>query len=103
MLVPVYISEAAPPHLRGRLVSVNQLLLTVGILGAYLTNALFTPWDGQFYPDGIRGWMAKVDVGPAGGMALDPRFLVETGDTLRPHQLKLAGGDASSDSFCYAA
>jgi len=69
----------------------------------YLTNALFTPWDAQFYPDGIRGWMAKIDVDPNGGMALDPRFLAETGDRLRPHQVKLAGGDASSDSFCFAA
>jgi selenium-binding protein 1 len=69
----------------------------------YITNSLFTPWDAQFYPDGIRGWMAKVNVADGGGIALDPRFLVETGDRLRPHQLKLAGGDASSDSFCYAA
>jgi selenium-binding protein 1 len=69
----------------------------------YLTNSLFTPWDRQFYPDGIRGWMAKIDVDPTGGMALDPRFLAETGDGLRPHQVKLAGGDASSDSFCFAA
>jgi selenium-binding protein 1 len=21
----------------------------------YVTNALYTPWDDQFYPDGIRG------------------------------------------------
>ena len=46
---------------------------------------------------------AKLDVAPGGGIALDPRFLVELSDRLRPHQLKLAGGDASSDSFCFAA
>ena len=69
----------------------------------YLTNALFTPWDAQFYPDGIRGWMVKLDAAEGGGIALDPRFLVDTGERLRPHQLKLSGGDASSDSFCYAA
>jgi len=68
----------------------------------YITNSLFTPWDRQVYPDGIQGWMAKIDVDPAGGMSLDPRFLAETG-RLRPHQVKLAGGDASSDSFCFAA
>ena len=38
-----------------------------------------------------------------GGIALDPRFLVEMSDGQRPHQLKLASGDASSDSFCFAA
>jgi len=69
----------------------------------YVSNSLFTPWDSQFYPDGIRGWIARVDAAPDGGMALDPRFLVNTGDRLRPHQMKLAGGDASSDSFCFAS
>ncbi len=68
----------------------------------YITNSLYTPWDAQFYPDGVRGWMAKVDVNQSGGMAFDPRFLVEMDDGLRPHQVRLEGGDASSDSFCYA-
>ena len=68
----------------------------------YLTNSLYTPWDAQFYPDGIRGWIAKIDAAPEGGMAADPRFLVELEDGLRPHQVRLEGGDASSDSFCYA-
>jgi len=68
----------------------------------YLTNSLYSPWDAQFYPDGIRGWMAKIDVAPTGGMAFDQKFLVEFEDGLRPHQVRLQGGDASSDSFCYA-
>jgi selenium-binding protein 1 len=66
----------------------------------YLTNSLYSPWDAQFYPDGIRGWMVKLDT-KDDAMALDPRFFVETGG-LRPHQVRLQGGDASSDSFCYA-
>ena len=68
----------------------------------YLTNALYSPWDAQFYPDGIRGWMTKIDADPTGGIAFDPKFLVEFEDGLRPHQVRLQGGDASSDSFCYA-
>lgn len=67
----------------------------------YITNGLYSSWDDQFYPDGLRGWMAKLDVG-AGGMALDPSFLVEFGGGMRPHQVRLQGGDASSDSFCYS-
>jgi len=66
----------------------------------YFSNGLYTPWDDQFYPDGVRGWVAKVDVGP-GGMALDERFFLKT-DGMRTHQLRLEGGDASSDSFCYS-
>ncbi|HEX6062810.1 MAG TPA: selenium-binding protein SBP56-related protein [Longimicrobiales bacterium] len=68
----------------------------------YLTNSLYTPWDAQFYPDGVRGWLAKIDVGAQGGIAFDPDFFVQFEDGLRPHQVRLQGGDASSDSFCFA-
>jgi methanethiol oxidase len=68
----------------------------------YLTNSLYSPWDAQFYPDGIEGWMVKLDVGEEGGISLDPAFFTETGEGIRPHQVRLQGGDASSDSFCYA-
>jgi selenium-binding protein 1 len=67
----------------------------------YVTNSLYTPWDAQLYPDGIRGWLAKLDASPKGGLTADPRFLVRFEDGLRPHQTRLQGGDASSDSFCY--
>jgi methanethiol oxidase len=67
----------------------------------YLTNSLYTPWDAQFYPDGIKGWMVKVDANPDGGMSLDEDFFLEMNEGVRPHQVRLEGGDASSDSFCY--
>jgi selenium-binding protein 1 len=67
----------------------------------YLTNSLYTPWDAQFYPDGIRSWLVKLDTRPTGGMALDPKFFLEF-DGMRSHQVRLEGGDASSDSYCYA-
>jgi selenium-binding protein 1 len=66
----------------------------------YFTNSLYTPWDEQIYPDGIRSWMVKMDISPNGGMALDPRFFLEF-DGLRSHQVRLEGGDASSDSYCF--
>jgi methanethiol oxidase len=68
----------------------------------YLTNSLYSPWDAQFYPDGIQGWMVKLDTSPEGGMSMDPRFFLELEEGLRPHQVRLQGGDASSDSFCYS-
>ena len=67
----------------------------------YFTNSLYATWDAQFYPDGIRGWMAKLDVGPDGGCRLDPELFLEF-DGLRPHQVHLEGGDASSDSYCFS-
>ncbi len=38
MVVPLYIGEAAPPQIRGALVSFNQLAITSGILTAYLVD-----------------------------------------------------------------
>jgi selenium-binding protein 1 len=67
----------------------------------YFTNSLYSPWDAQFYPEGVRGWMVKIDATPEGGMELDPKFFLEFGD-LRGHQIRLEGGDASSDSYCYS-
>jgi hypothetical protein len=41
--------------------------------------------------------MAKVNVRPEGGMELDSGFFLQS-DGMRPHQVRLQGGDASSDS-----
>jgi sugar porter (SP) family MFS transporter len=38
MIVPLYIGEIVPPRLRGGLVSLNQLAITIGILGSYLID-----------------------------------------------------------------
>jgi selenium-binding protein 1 len=46
--------------------------------------------------------MVKMDVDVEnGGMQLDPGFFVEIEEGMRAHQVRLQGGDASSDSFCY--
>lgn len=66
----------------------------------YVTNGLYNSWDAQFYPEGIRGWTAKFDATEGGGMTLDPEFFVDFGVD-RPHQIRLQGGDTSSDSFCF--
>jgi len=70
----------------------------------YFTNSLYGAWDEQFYPDGVGAWMAKLDVADGGGgMTFDERFFVE-GEAFRgrrAHQVRLQGGDASSDSYCY--
>ena len=65
----------------------------------YVTNSLYSSWDDVFYP-GLTGWMVKMNAGPNGGLELDPDFFVDFGET-RAHQVRLEGGDASSDSFCY--
>jgi len=66
----------------------------------YFSNSLYGSWDAQFYPEGVRGWIAKADATPAGGLTLDKDFFIEF-EGERPHQIHLEGGDASSDSYCY--
>jgi methanethiol oxidase len=67
----------------------------------YLTNSLYATWDEQFYPEGVRGWLAKLDVDSGNGLQPDSKCFIEF-DGLRPHQVRLEGGDASSDSYCFS-
>jgi selenium-binding protein 1 len=66
----------------------------------YLTNSLYASWDAQFYPEGIDGWFVKLDAGDDGSLTVDPIVFVEYSGE-RPHQVRLGGGDASSDSYCF--
>lgn len=65
-LSPMYIAEIAPPHLRGRLVSVNQLTIVVGILLAQWVNYLIANVVGEPVPAGatagqiLQSWNGQV-------------------------------------------
>ncbi len=52
----------------------------------------------QFYPEGIDGWMVKLNVGENGGIEFDESFFIDWPKGHRPHQVRLEGGDCSSDS-----
>jgi methanethiol oxidase len=70
----------------------------------YVTNSLYAAWDEVFYPDGVGAWMAKLDADvSAGGLTADAGFFPHGNDFrgLRVHQIRLQGGDASSDSYCF--
>ncbi|MFD3595667.1 sugar porter family MFS transporter [Nocardia sp. NPDC058640] len=43
LVVPMYVSEISPPTYRGRLVSMNSLMIASGQLLAYIVNALLAP------------------------------------------------------------
>ncbi len=66
----------------------------------YFSNSLYAAWDAQFYPEGIDGWMVKLDAADDGSLTVDPDLYVGYHGE-RPHQVRLAGGDASSDSYCF--
>ena len=97
------VSRAAHPAKPGQPLNGGPQMVEISRDGSrvYFTNGLYTPWDNQFYPDGVRSWLVKADVNPQGGMELDKKFFLES-PSMRLHQVRLEGGDASSDSYCYA-
>jgi methanethiol oxidase len=97
------VRQAAHPRKPGAALNGGPQMVEVSRDGkrVYFTNALYSPWDEQFYPEGVRSWMVKLNTKPEGGMELDPKFFLEF-ETLRSHQIRLDGGDASSDSYCYS-
>ena len=67
----------------------------------YWTNSLYSTWDTQFYPHHEGGQMVMANVGKDGGLTLDPNFYINFPENMRAHQIRLEGGDCSTDSFCY--
>ena len=67
----------------------------------YFTNSLYSTWDQQFYPDGVPGVQVMCNVDADGVMTLDPNYYVDFGPHYAAHQIRLEGGDCSTDSFCY--
>ncbi|MYL30105.1 sugar porter family MFS transporter [Halobacillus halophilus] len=70
-IVPVYLSEMAPTDSRGALGSLNQLMITIGIVLAYLVNYAFAPVEGW-------RWMLGLAAVPAVVLAVGVMFMPES-------------------------
>ncbi|WP_424887178.1 MFS transporter [Streptomyces sp. XH2] len=88
-VVPLYLSEIAPPRLRGRLVTANQVLLTTGILVSYLINLGFS---------GTANWRAMFAVGlvPSVAMLLGTLTIPESPARRRPPAPRPPGAGAGT-------
>jgi len=118
-LSPMYISEMSPPHIRGKMVSLNQLLIMFGILSAQIINwrislvdssmpvdasaeVIRESWNGQM---GWR-WMFGVETVPAFLFLLfmifmpeSVRWLVKNGQADKAERiLSRVGGEAYAKS-----
>ncbi|HEY3760446.1 MAG TPA: sugar porter family MFS transporter [Verrucomicrobiae bacterium] len=95
-LSPLYIAEIAPAHMRGKLVSLNQFTIVIGILAAQLLNMLIAgkvpdgatatmiaqSWNGEY----AWRWMFTLVAAPAALFFVSsffvpesPRWLVKNG------------------------
>lgn len=103
MLSPMYISEIAPAHLRGRLVAINQLTIVLGILVTNIIN-----YSLRNYGTDAWRWMFGLGAIPSGLFFLgalrlpeSPRWLVKAGNSGKALGVltKIGGADFAATSL----
>jgi MFS transporter, SP family, xylose:H+ symportor len=103
---PMYIAEISPARLRGRMVSMNQFAIILGMLAVYFVNYFIARQGDQAWnvAHGWR-WMFGSEAVPAITLLLalffvpeSPRFLCRKGKTARARAiLARIGGEAHAD------
>jgi len=107
VLAPMYIAEVAPAHMRGRLASLQQMAIVVGLFSAFLSNAILARvagGAGAIFWFGVPTWrwMFWMEAVPAAAFLLgsitipeSPRYLVFVGKHERARKVfARIGGDA---------
>jgi len=91
VLAPMYIAEVAPAHMRGRLASLQQMAIVLGLFGAFLSNDILAKLAGGASATFWLGapawrWMFWMEAVPAAAFLLgalfipeSPRFLIASG------------------------
>lgn len=95
MLSPMYIAEISPPRIRGRMVSIYQLTIVIGILATNLIN-----YSLRNFGDDAWRWMFGLGAIPAGIFTVgvlflpeSPRWLVQAGKPDRARKTLASLGD----------
>ena len=109
VLAPMYISEVAPPHIRGRLASLQQMAIVLGLFSAFLSNDILARVAGGAGATFWLGapawrWMFWMEAVPAAAFLLgilfipeSPRFLVAKGKREDARRIfARIGGDAEA-------
>ncbi len=92
------------PNDAGRDLNGGPQMLQLSLDGKrlYVTNSLYSTWDNQFYPE-LRSWLLKVDIGEDGSMEVDRDVFVDfhdrPGGPARAHEVRLQGGDCTTEIF----
>ena len=76
-IVPVYLSELAPTDARGSLSSLNQLMITIGILSSFLVNYALSPFEAWRWMLGLAVVPSLILMIGVIFMPESPRWLLE--------------------------
>lgn len=99
---PLYVAEMARAEIRGRLVSTYQLAITMGILIAYIVDAVLTPAQSELATSSNWRWMLGGALVPGVMLIVlmfvmpeTPRWLMKVGrrDAARRSAVKVSGAD----------
>jgi SP family arabinose:H+ symporter-like MFS transporter len=89
VLAPMYIAEVSPAHLRGRMVSLNQLTIVIGISMAYFSNYFLfaigeNAWRWMFIAEAVPSlfFFVALFIVPE-----SPRWLVARNDETKAHEV----------------
>lgn len=100
-LSPMYISEVSPAHIRGRMVSLNQMTIVLGILAAQIVNMLLAQdtadaLSQQWNLDWGWRWMFWAETIPAALFLLMSFFIPESPVFLKMKSEQAQGSNVSA-------
>ncbi len=80
LVVPLYLSEIAPTQIRGAISSLNQMMIVIGILAAFIVNAILASSGDWRLMLGLAAVPSLILLAGMFFMPETPRFLVRTGE-----------------------
>lgn len=80
VVAPLYIAELSPRHIRGALVTINQLFITIGILSSYLIGLLFVKSESWRIMFAVAGIPAAIQFLVMLFFPESPRYLTNIGE-----------------------